>query len=141
MQSLEVLRDNLGPSLYRLRWFLEFAKKPSVRGAFDASNPEAWSVNKEGLLYAGIEAKDNATGAIFRILHCAGPDFFNFQWVQETDTLKNPTNGKITNGRARLVGLSLTDRDEVVTVFADGRIFKEPRQKDFKENIFKAGKE
>jgi hypothetical protein len=123
-----------------LRWRFEYSdgKSPkfgqwSRHGDFESD--QAWSQNKENLLYACVEGKENHTKEM-KILHrCVGSDFVNFNWIATATVPGLSITGSVTP-IPRIVGLMLIDRTHKHQVFASGEKKSWEHGKDYSnENL------
>ena len=108
-----------GAPIYRLRWRFDYHNKPSVKGLWTSSACAAWSVNKDKLSRASIEAKDIRTAELKTLAACDGHDFVNFKWY---GFVKSPLLGPEAYGQFRStpIGLILQTRELDVLYLVDG---------------------
>lgn len=107
------------------RWVFDFGFKMRIGGWFPASRLEdmASTVNKEGLLFAYIEAKHWSTREVRRVAECKGEDFINFEHL--TACMLN--SERVVH---HTYGMRIQCRNEVITALEDGTVLHEPRQLD-----------
>ena len=117
---------------FDLRWRFEFNNGRAPKyGMWSNPGPtedlatKAWCVNKEGLARAIIEGKNIVTRECSVLYEVPGWDYCNFGWVAAAIC---PTfiKGEI-KPLTQLVGLCLTTRNHIITVFEDGSFQKKER--------------
>lgn len=117
---------------YEACWFFEYLDGREKKGIFNypgKGKDTAFSQSKEGLLRAGIIARDG-NGMRKKIIMCSHEDFCNFEWV---------ASKKMLSGASGLEGLTLVTRYERATFFFDGSV--EVYKRDNKEDkLFHFGK-
>lgn len=121
---------------YRLRCVFEYADKPTWRGSWDTSykGTEAWCTNKNGLLYAHVEAKDIGTNNAPKIVAtCAGQDFCNFEWLAIARLKVTNAGIKEHMREATNIGLVMVTRDKRINVMFSGEAFVEDRKEQDKQ--------
>lgn len=115
---------------FTLRWRFDYSNgRPSAYGEWnDTSEGKAALVTKDNLRRAAIEAYDPAACAgVIVAAECDGWDFVNFAWVSIV-SLACPEN--------RVIGLSLTTREEIFEVYFSGSGSRRQRTADEKKLQF-----
>lgn len=116
---------------YLLRWRFEWADRPAKFGMWshpgkqDDLATKAWCSNKEGLLWAIIEAKDFLTRETKTIVRCPGQDFRNFQWIALAVAPSLNFKGAVTP-MTMVGGLTMLTRTEDIQVFDSGKLVRAP---------------
>jgi len=117
---------------YLLRWRFEWNGKPFKAGMWSHPGDErdlenkAWNKNKEGLLWAMVEAKNYINRADQKIVVAVpGQDFLNFQWIALG--MIPMRNLKVESQATTLIGgLKVLTRHEEICVYDTGKVTRGP---------------
>lgn len=114
--------------MYLLRWRFDYVDRPSRWGqwarAATLETDMAYYQNREGLVRACIEAKDQVTREVKTIVECDGHDYVNFSWMAEY---------RGGTGETHHLGLMMTTREKHVKAFAIGKVVVEDRTDEDKK--------
>jgi hypothetical protein len=116
---------------YLLRWRFEWPDRPAKFGMWshagrqDDLATKAWCHNKEGLLWAVVEAKDYITREIKTIVRCPGQDFRNFQWITLAIAPAIGLKGSV-RPMTMIGGITINTRNEDIDVFDSGTLKRRP---------------
>lgn len=128
------------PKFYLLRWRFDYhGGRPPALGMWlnpgQVEQNGAWRQNREGVARASIEAKDYYSRETTTVAECPGQDFVNFEWATLASVQPLGLKGAVTP-RTRVVGLSLVDRKDIVTLFVDGTFTRTARPQGHLETQF-----
>lgn len=108
--------------LYRLRYRLDYAGRPSVVGGWDRPHDDpkdqVWSKTKTGLVRVAIEGERRFYWTTHTLLEVDGHDFASLRWVNLL-SLGGWSAGDFT-ASGSIAGLTILTGSKAATVFIDG---------------------
>ena len=116
-------RYNLN-AVWEFRWRFDYADKPSKFGSWmdraEDASAKAVFQDKNGMIYARIEARRIGQPERKIVAECSHQDYRLFQWV--VGSKLNYKQGKISSGGSTLIGICLWSRYSKTTAFVDGSV-------------------
>lgn len=114
--------------LLRWKFIYNFPKKPKYgmwSQHLDSDPATRASFNKDGAIFASIEAKNKITNELKEIVGCPIADYLEHRWIAATPapTLNLQGAMKLTGS---IHGMTLVTRDWKYHVHCDGSVYKEP---------------
>jgi len=133
IESMTPRKGNVKP-IFRLRWVFHWLDGKVKRGVWNGASNDfgssAASINKSGLIFAGIEAEDSIGNGITKFYECDGHDYITAKWIA-AGSIGAPIgkwNSESIKVTPDIIGLSILTRKERVSVFIDGSISSRPHK-------------